>query len=214
MKHFKTSILASAMCLAASSLCQTASAQIHLTADLQNNHLWRGMEVADGCLILTDLSYTFGAGHATLGLWGGTNTQGNYKEFNHYVTLRGAGFEFCAMDTYNFSPGATYNNRQYFNYKAHQTGRFLNCTLNYRFQQPRFPLLLSWSTIMFGRDRSADNTAEILYVRLRRISRLQEGRMAGGRRCGRSVRSEQGWREAELLRRDIGRGAYSAEGEL
>lgn len=63
MKHFKTSILASAMCLAASSLCQTVSAQIHLTADLQNNHLWRGMEVADGCLILTDLSYTFGAGH-------------------------------------------------------------------------------------------------------------------------------------------------------
>lgn len=160
MKHFKTSILASAMCLAASSLCQTASAQIHLTADLQNNHLWRGMEVADGCLILTDLSYTFGAGHATLGLWGGTNTQGNYKEFNHYVTLRGAGFEFCAMDTYNFSPGAAYNNRQYFNYKAHQTGRFLNCTLNYRFQQPRFPLLLSWSTIMFGRDRSADNTEQ------------------------------------------------------
>ena len=160
MKHFKTSILASAMCLAASPLCQTASAQIHLTADLQNNHLWRGMKVADGCLILTDLSYTFGAGHATLGLWGGTNTQGNYKEFNHYVTLRGAGFEFCAMDTYNFSPGATYNNRQYFNYKAHQTGRFLNCTLNYRFQQPRFPLLLSWSTIMFGRDRSADNTEQ------------------------------------------------------
>lgn len=64
------------------------------------------------------------------------------------------------MDTYNFSPGATYNNRQYFNYKAHQTGRFLNCTLNYRFQQPRFPLLLSWSTIMFGRDRSADNTEQ------------------------------------------------------
>lgn len=89
MKHFKTSILASAMYLTASSLCQTTSAQIHLTADLQNNHLWRGMEVADGCLILTDLSYTFGAGHATLGLWGGTNTQGNYKEFNHYVTLRG-----------------------------------------------------------------------------------------------------------------------------
>lgn len=105
MKHFQTSILASAMCLTASPLCQTASAQIHLTADLQNNHLWRGMEVADGCLILTDLSYTFGAGHATLGLWGGTNTQGNYKEFNHYVTLRGAGFEFCTMDTYNLSSG-------------------------------------------------------------------------------------------------------------
>ena len=49
-----------------------ASAQIHLTADLQNNHLWRGMEVADGCVLLTDLGYTFLDGHATLGLWGGT----------------------------------------------------------------------------------------------------------------------------------------------
>lgn len=137
-----------------------ASAQIHLTADLQNNHLWRGMEVADGCVILADLGYTFLDGHATLGLWGGTNTDGSYKEFNHYVTIRGGGFEFCAMDTYNFSPSATYNNHQYFNYSAHQTGRFLNCTLNYRFQEPRFPLLLSWSTIMFGRDRSADNTSQ------------------------------------------------------
>ena len=140
------------------SLC--TSAQIHLTANLQNNHLWRGQEVADGCVVLTDLGYTFLNGHATLGLWGGTNTEGSYKAFNHYVTLRGGGFEFCAMDTYNFSPDATYNNCQYFNYSAHETGRFLNCTLNYRFQKPRFPLLLSWSTIMFGRDRSADNTKQ------------------------------------------------------
>lgn len=69
MKRITTSLIASAICL-------TASAQIHLTADLQNNHLWRGMEVADGCLILTDLGYTFANGHMTLGLWGGTNTQG------------------------------------------------------------------------------------------------------------------------------------------
>ena len=143
--------------IAASAFGMAASAQIHLTVDLQNNHLWRGMEVADGCVVLTDLNYTFAKGHATVGLWGGGNTRGTYKEFNHYIALRAAGFELSAWDTYNFSPGATYNNRQYFNYSARETGRFLNCTLNYRFQQPRFPLLLSWSTIMFGRDRSADN---------------------------------------------------------
>lgn len=146
--------------LAASALCMAANAQMHLTVDLQNNHLWRGMEVADGCVALTDLGYTFANNHATIGLWGGCDTRGTYKEFNHYICLRAAGFELSAWDTYNFSPGATYNNRQYFNYSAHETGRFLNCTLNYRFQQPRFPLLLSWSTIMFGRDRSADNTRQ------------------------------------------------------
>lgn len=137
-----------------------ASAQIHLTADLQNNHLWRGMEVADGCVVLADLGYTFAHSHVTVGLWGGTNTAGSYKEFNHYVSFSAGGFELSACDTYNFSPGASYNNRQYFNYSARETGRFLNCTLNYRFRQPQFPLLLSWSTIMFGRDRSIDNSTQ------------------------------------------------------
>lgn len=143
--------------IAASAFSMAAIAQIHLTVDVQNNHLWRGMEVADGCVMLADLGYTFANDHVSVGLWGGTNTRGSYKEFNHYACFRVAGFELSAWDTYNFSPGATYNNRQYFNYAAHKTGRFLNCTLNYRFQTARFPLLLSWSTIMFGRDRSADN---------------------------------------------------------
>lgn len=153
MKRLSTLLLSSFMSL-------VAPAQIHLTADLQNNHLWRGMEVADGCVIIADLGYTFAGGHATLGLWGGSDTQGKYKELNHYIALRAAGFELSAWDTYNFSPGAAYNNRQYFNYSARETGRFLNCTLNYRFQTAQFPLLLSWSTIMFGRDRSADNTRQ------------------------------------------------------
>lgn len=134
-------------------------AQIVLKLNLQNNHLWRGMEVADGALLLSDLSYTFADRHVTLGLWGGTNTTGKYKEFNHYLTVRAGGFDFNVCDTYNFSPGAAYNNREYFNYRAHSTGRFLNVTANYRLSQC-LPLLLSWSTIVFGRDRNEQNTAQ------------------------------------------------------
>lgn len=146
--------------VAAAALSATSHAQMHLGVDLQNNHLWRGIEVADGCVILTDLGYTFAKGHATVGLWGGCDTRGTYKEFNHYVSMNASGFELSAWDTYNFSPDATYNNRQYFNYSAHETGRFLNCTLSYRIQKEQFPLLLSWSTIMFGRDRSSDNSQQ------------------------------------------------------
>ena len=91
----------------ASAATMTAAAQIHLSVELNNNHLWRGIEVADGCVVETDLNYTFAKGHMTLGLWGGTNTQGTYKEFNHYLSIQGAGFKFSAWDTYNFSPGAT-----------------------------------------------------------------------------------------------------------
>lgn len=134
----------------------TTMAQIHLKANIQNNHLWRGMEVADGAVLLTDVSCNFAHEHLTVGLWGGTNTEGSYKEFNHYVSFQAKGFGLALWDTYNFSPGATYNNREYFNYSAHSTGRFLDCTASYRLPG-RLPLLLSWSTILFGRDRSEDN---------------------------------------------------------
>lgn len=84
MNRLCTSIITYAVAL-------TASAQIHLTAELNNNHLWRGIEVADGCVVTTNLNYTLAHGHMTLGLWGGTNTQGTYKEFNHYLSVQGAG---------------------------------------------------------------------------------------------------------------------------
>ena len=41
-----------------------------------NNHLWRGMEVSDGIVLLTDLSYTMANDHITVGLWGGCNSEG------------------------------------------------------------------------------------------------------------------------------------------
>ena len=137
-----------------------AQAQLHLKANVQNNHLWRGMEVSDGIVLLTDLSYTMVNDHVTVGLWGGCNSEGSYKEFNHYLNLKAGGWGFALWDTYNFSPGATYNNKEYWNYSAHTTDRFLDATLSYRFQDEKFPLLLSWSTVVFGRDRNSDNTEQ------------------------------------------------------
>lgn len=134
-----------------------AQAQFHLKAKIQNNHLWRGMEVSDGVVLLTDLSYTMAHDHVTVGLWGGTNSEGSYKEFNHYLNLKAGGWSLALWDTYNFSPGANYNNHQYWNYSARSTGRFLDATLAYHFDEKKFPLTLSWSTVIFGRDRSSDN---------------------------------------------------------
>ena len=91
-------------------------AQLHLNAKLQNNHLWRGMEVADGIVLLTDFNYSMADNHVTVGLWGGVNSEGSYKEFNHYLSLKAGGWHLDLWDTYNFSPGATYNNKQYWNY--------------------------------------------------------------------------------------------------
>lgn len=59
-------------------------------------------------------------------------------------------------DIYNFSGKAEYNHEEFFNYKAKETGRFIDATLSYTFSE-RFPLFLSWSTILYGRDRDGLN---------------------------------------------------------
>ena len=134
-----------------------AKAQLHLEANLCNNHLWRGIEVADGLVLTADATYTTPGGYFTFGLWGGTNTQGSYKEFNHHVSFEMGGFKLALWDTYHFSPNATYNNKEYFNYNARTTGRFLDVTASYHCGK-KFPILLSWSTVIFGRDRNTANT--------------------------------------------------------
>lgn len=136
--------------------CTTASAQLHMKANLQNMHLWRGMEVTDGLVLTTDLSVTDRKQYVRAGFWGGTNVNGSYKEFNNYVAFSYRRLGLAVWDTYNFSPGADYNNKEFFNYKAHETGRFIDATLSYTMSE-KFPLYLSWSTIVYGRDRDGLN---------------------------------------------------------
>lgn len=119
---------------------------------IANNHLWRGIEVSDGLVMCTSLSVHDKNKYVNFGLWNGTNVTGNYKEFNYFLEFSFRGFKLAFWDTYNFSSGADYNNKEFFNYDARTTGRFLDCILSYNFG-PKFPLSLSWSTIIFGRDR-------------------------------------------------------------
>lgn len=60
MKRIVVIVLMMAACLG------NAQAQLHLKANVQNNHLWRGMEVSDGIVLLTDLSYTMVNDHVTV----------------------------------------------------------------------------------------------------------------------------------------------------
>lgn len=129
---------------------------IHLSVNVANNHLWRGIEVTDGLVFTSDLSVTDPSGHYTFGFWNGTNTSGTYKEFNNYGRIAYSGFSFELWDTYNFSPGANYNNTEFFNYKADETGRFLDARLKYKFSG-KFPLTFQWATVIFGRDRNTLN---------------------------------------------------------
>ena len=159
-------------------------AQLHFNADVKSNHLWRGIEVADGVVLTADVNYSLLDGMVNIGLWGGTNATGTYKEFNNHLSLCYRGFSLSFWDTYNFSPGATYNNREFFNYQAHETGRFLDATASYHFGK-KFPLLLSWSTVLFGAfalNRSGDSShfygdkAGIVHMMLKVTRRVNIGK--------------------------------------
>lgn len=51
-------------------ICGSAKAQLHLKANLQNMHLWRGMEVTDGMVLTTDLSVSDYDNRFRAGVWG------------------------------------------------------------------------------------------------------------------------------------------------
>ncbi|WP_455672620.1 hypothetical protein [Phocaeicola sp.] len=142
----------------AASVCALgqADAQMNFALDIQTMHLWRGMEVADGVVLTSDWNITDRRKHFCFGLWGGMNTQASYKEFDYYVSYTNGGFKCSLWDIYNFSPDAAYNNKEVFNYKASETGRFVDATVSYQFDK-HFPLSLNWSTIVFGRDRDRKN---------------------------------------------------------
>ena len=137
-------------------ICGSAKAQLHLKANLQNMHLWRGMEVTDGMVFTTDLSVSSHDNRFRAGVWGGINANGSYKEFNNYLSYTCHRFCVAVWDTYNFSPEADYNNKEFFNYKAKETGRFIDATLSYTVSK-KCPLYISWSTILYGRDRDGLN---------------------------------------------------------
>ncbi len=174
MKRIVVIVLMTAACLG------NAQAQLHLKANVQNNHLWRGMEVSDGIVLLTDLSYTMVNDHVTVGLWGGCNSEGSYKEFNHYLNLKAGGWGFALWDTYNFSPGATYNNKEYWNYSAHTTGPIPRCYIKLPVsgrEVSTAPELVNGS--LRTRPQQRQYRAEIFHLRLCGIPYLPEGWLEG-----------------------------------
>ncbi len=156
---------------------------LHSALQLRNSHLWRGLEVATGIIYTGNVELS-GANFYG-GFWGGGDATGDYTEFNHYVGFHSvqSRLRFELWDIYNFSPGANYNNREYFNYTASETGRFWDFRSFYVLSN-QFPLEVSWNAIVFGRDRNTDNTgnrysyfASLAYPFLRKDDLVVSGRI-------------------------------------
>ena len=126
------------------------------SVDVRSMHLWRGLEVSDAAYIATDVHFKTKNDAFKFGLWGGAGFNGNFREFDYYTSYTIKGLTFAFWDVYNFSPDATYNNKEAFNYKARETGHYFDLSVAYQFQK-KFPLKIFWSTLIFGRDRGPLN---------------------------------------------------------
>ena len=136
--------------------CNSISAQeLASSLQLRNSHLWRGIEVSSGLIYTGDLHLDFK--HFYFGFWGGGNTEGSYKEFNHYVGFKKNRLTLELWNIYNFSPTASYNNKEYFNYSGSGTGRFWDFRSYYKVSD-KVPLVLSFSAVLYVRDRNVSNT--------------------------------------------------------
>lgn len=174
MKFLKTACLLFASTLVVSSLSAQEEKEekyspVNMSLQVKNSHIWRGLEVSDNALIdgdlrLVDKSNTFG-----VGIWGATTFDTDFKEFDYYVSFKKAGFSLEVWDIFNYSKKNTkdannldgYNTDDAFDYSAHTTGRFIDVRLGYQLPVEKFPLNISWNTVVFGRDRSVvkkDNT--------------------------------------------------------
>lgn len=148
LKHLAA--LCAALFLTAAAFGQTA--RMHLNGTLQNMHLWRGQQVADGGVLAADLNVGLLDDKLKVGLWGGTDFTGDYKEFDYYVSYSTAGFTVAVWDIFNYSPALPFS-KDIFNYNKHSTGHFLDLSVAYDFDTKfEVPLRLYWATIFAGRD--------------------------------------------------------------
>lgn len=159
MKQIKLVCLLAMFLLPAALIAQESTSEykpFDFSVQLKNNHLWRGLEITPEVTLGMDMNVKDKSETFKLGIWGGAGINGNFKEFDYYASASKFGFTLAVWDIYNFSPGATYNNKEVFNYEAHETGHFVDVSLAYRFPES-FPLGISWATVVFGRDRGALN---------------------------------------------------------
>ena len=158
---YKGSLLAIlGLCLCLQSKAQDAAAAakdstvvkkykpIDLSLQVRSLYLWRGFKVSNAPITDVDMHYVTRDGSFAAGIWGGAGLNGEYKEFDYYVSYTKGGFSTSVWDINNFT---SFPNANLFDYNPATTSHFIDVTVGYQFKDA-FPLSINWSTIVQGRD--------------------------------------------------------------
>jgi hypothetical protein len=122
--------------------------KVDVGLQMKTMHYWRGLKVTDAAMTGTSLGY-FGDNFSAFA-WGGLSFNGEYKEVTNVIKYSINNLSVTLTDIYNFSDLDTV---EYFNYNKDECKHLVDLTVGYSF---RF-MNVSWSTILYGTDRTADN---------------------------------------------------------
>ncbi len=109
---------------------------VDFTANVQTNHLWRGLIVTDKPMVGVQTIFNIdGENHFTAGFWGGMSVSNesdgtHYKEIDYFVQYANNGFTIGLWDLFN-TRGA--KNPDIWNYKENETGHILDLRTSYNF---------------------------------------------------------------------------------
>jgi len=167
---YKGSLLAMlGLCLGLTSMAQDTTARKSDTVavkkykpfdanlQLRSMYIWRGFRVSNSPITDVDMHYTTRDGSFSAGLWGGAGLNGEYREFDYYVAYKKKGWSFSVWDINNFTD---FPNAKLFDYRRDSTSHFIDVSAAYDFGK-EFPLSISWSTIVAGRDYHVKNNGEL-----------------------------------------------------
>lgn len=122
-----------------------------------SRHYWRGIPVSsapcfEGSLALTN-------GNFTIGYWGGYAFDNTYSEFDIFGSYSIGNFTFSFIDLYVISDednlGSYHPDQKYWDWNRETTSHNIDLTASYNFGE-KFPLTLSYSTMVWGADRDEE----------------------------------------------------------
>jgi len=131
---------------------QPANSQVrlNLNSSITSRHYWRGIMVSnsvnyEGDLVLTAKNFSVGA-------WGGYAFDNSYSEFDFHVDYRVSDhFSISIWDLYASRDRSSIDQYNYFDFDRKATNHLIDASMCYSFGQ-KFPLSVSWSTLIWGRD--------------------------------------------------------------
>ncbi|MDC8106419.1 hypothetical protein ACNFU2_16125 [Chryseobacterium sp. PTM-20240506] len=130
--------------------------RLDFTANIQNNHLWRGLIITDKPVVMGNLSYALDKEKKwKVGIWGASALTDDkdgthYKEINYYVQYSDGRLYIGLWDLFNSrNINTTVASDDIFNYSNRRTAHIIDLRTNYTFG-PSFPLNIEADIMLYG----------------------------------------------------------------